>query len=110
MYIVHILLLSLIVIYSSSYNEYHQRHRRKVDDTIKRYSREINLEVDEIKNKFFERKIAREDSLKIVSESTRFKYGIQILYCFRLFSIESLIFTGLILQFDLLIFIFLSIS
>ena len=105
MYIVHIHLLSLIVIYSSSYNEYHQRHRRKVDDTIKRYSREASLEVNEIKNKFFERKIAREDSLKIVSESTRFKYGILIFYCFRLFSI----FTALILQLDLLIFILLSI-
>ena len=103
MYIAHILLLSLIVIYSSSYNEYHQRHRRKVDDTIKRYSREVNLEVNEIKNKFFERKIAREDSLKIVSESTRFKYGILMFYCFRLFSIQSVI---LILQLDLLILIF----
>ena len=85
MYIAHILLLSLIVIYASSYNEYHQHHRRKVEDTIKRYSREANLEVNEIKNKFFERKIAREDSLKIVSESTRFKYGIMIFCCLGYF-------------------------
>ena len=90
MYIAHILLLSLLVIYSSSYNEYHQHHRRKVEDTIKRYSREANLEENETKNKFFERKIAREDSLKIVSESTRFKYDIMICCWFNLFFIQKL--------------------
>ena len=49
-------------------------HRsRQVDDTIKRYSREANLEIDKIKKKLFERKVVGEESLKTVSESTKFK-------------------------------------
>ena len=73
MLISHLLLLSLVIIYCYSYNEYHMRRSRQVDDTIKRYSREANLEIDKIKKKLFERKIAGEESLKTVSESTKFK-------------------------------------
>ena len=51
-------------------------HRsRQVDDAIKRYSREANLEIDKIKKKLFVRKSAEEESLKTVSESTKFKYS-----------------------------------
>ena len=58
-------------------------HRsRQVDDAIKRVSREANLEIDKIKKKLFVRKSAGEESLKTVSESTKFKYVILLLNYF----------------------------
>ena len=79
MYISHLLLLLLVAIYCHSYNEYHMHRSRQVDDAIKRVSREANLEIDKIKKKLFVRKSAGEESLKTVSESTKFKYGILLL-------------------------------
>ena len=55
---------------------------RKVEDAIKRYSREATLEIDKIKKKLFVRKSAGEESLKTASESTKFKYGIILLNIF----------------------------
>ena len=81
MYISHLLLL-LLVIYCHSYNEYHMHSSRKVEDAIKRYSREATLEIDKIKKKLFVRKSAGEESLKTASESTKFKYGIILLNIF----------------------------
>ena len=49
-------------------------HRsRQVDEAIKRYSRDANLEINKIKKKLFARNTAGEESLKTVSESTKFK-------------------------------------
>ena len=69
----YIIILSLGFIFSSSDNEYHEHRSRKVDDAIKRYSRAANLEIDEIREKLFERKYATENSLKVLSESTNLK-------------------------------------
>ena len=65
--------INLIIVHSSAYNEYHEHHSEKVEEAIKRYSREANVEIDTIKKKLFARKYAGEHSLTTVSESKKFK-------------------------------------
>ena len=62
-----------MIFHSSAYNEYHERRSEKVEEAIKRYSREANVEIDTIKKKLFARKYAGEHSLTTVSEFKNFK-------------------------------------
>ena len=80
------LILSVIVFHCHSYNEYRMHRSRQVDEAIKRYSQDANLEKDKIKKKLFARKTAGEESLKTISESTKFKYGIPLLKDFDIIS------------------------
>ena len=73
MVIAHILMLSLLIMFSSQYNECHRHRSADVEDVIKRYSREANLEMDEIKNKLFERKYAGKYSLQTKKYSKKLK-------------------------------------
>ena len=66
-------ILLTIFALSSAYNEYHEHHSEEVEEAIKRYSREANLEIDEIKKKLFVRKYAGLHSVKTVSESKKYK-------------------------------------
>ena len=74
----------LFVLPSLAHDRYHEHRGAKVDDAIKRYSREANVDIGYIKKKLFKRVSAGAHSLVTVSESTKFKYGnlkmIEILY------------------------------
>lgn len=65
--------INLKTVPSSAYNDYHELRSEKVEEAIKRYSREANVEIDDIKKKLFARKYAGEHSLRTVSESKKFK-------------------------------------
>ena len=68
-----VFIILIIIALSSAYNEYHKHHSEEVEKAIKRYSREANLEIDEIKKKLFVRKYAGLHSVKTVSESKKYK-------------------------------------
>ena len=65
--------INLIIVHSLAYNEYHKHRTEKVEGSIKRYSRQANVETDEIKKKLFARKYVGEHFLRTVSESKKFK-------------------------------------
>ena len=67
------LVILAIIALSSANNEYHDHHSEEVEEAIKRYSREVNLEIDEIKKKLFVRRYAGQHSLQTVSESKKYK-------------------------------------
>ena len=69
-----------MIVHSSTYNEYHEHRSEKMEEAIKRYSREANVEINEIKKKLFERKYAGEHSLRTISESKKFKYVVSKMY------------------------------
>ena len=58
---------------SLAHDIYHEHRGAKVEDAIKRYSREANVDIGQIKNKLFKRVSAGKHSLETVSESTKFK-------------------------------------
>ena len=74
----------LFVMPSLAQDRYHEHRGAEVEDAIKRYSREANVDIGHIKKKLFKRMSAGAHSLVTVSESTKFKYGnlkiIDILY------------------------------
>ena len=70
-------MLLLLAVSSLAMNEYHKHHSKEVEDTIKRYSRDANVEIGPIKMKKFKRTYAAEYSLVTDSESTKFKYVCQ---------------------------------
>ena len=55
-------------------NEYHKHRSAEVESAIKRYSRDANLEIGEIKTKQFQRTSAGKHSLVNASETTNLKY------------------------------------
>ena len=65
--------INLIIVPSLAYNEYHEHRSEKVEEAIKRYSREANVEIDEIKKKLYARKYVGEHTLRTVSESKKMK-------------------------------------
>ena len=65
--------INLIIVHSLAYNENHEHHSEKVEEVIKRYSREANVEIDEIKKKLYARKYVGEHTLRTVSESKKMK-------------------------------------
>ena len=80
MYISYFLVLLVVAVESITYDDYHKKRSREVENAIKRYSREANLEIDEITTKRFDRKFAGKESIKSVSETSKFKYGIFLYY------------------------------
>ena len=71
---VHSFLLLLFAVSSLAKDQYHQHRSVEVEDAIRRYSREANVEIGPIKMKQFKREYAAEHSLVTDSESTKFKY------------------------------------
>ena len=70
-------MLLLLAVSSLAMNEYHKHRSQEAEDTIKRYSRDTNVEIGPIKMKQFKRMYAAEYSLVTDSESTKFKYVCQ---------------------------------
>ena len=70
----------LFVMPSLAQDRYHEHRGAEVEDAIKRYSREANVDIGHIKKKLFKRMSAGAHSLVTVSESTKFKYGNRNLY------------------------------
>ena len=58
---------------SLAHDRYHEHRGVEVEDAIKRYSREANVDIGQIKKKLFKRISAGAHSLETVSESTNFK-------------------------------------
>ena len=70
-------MLLLLAASSLAMNEYHKHRSNEVKETIKRYSRDANVEIGPIKMRQFKRTYAAEYSLVTDSESTKFKYVFQ---------------------------------
>ena len=70
-------MLLLLAVSLLAMNEYHKHRSKKVQDTIRRYSRDANVEIGPIKMKQFKRTYVAEYSLVTDSESTKFKYVCQ---------------------------------
>ena len=68
-------MIFLFVSPSLAHDRYHEHRGAEVEDAIKRYSREANVDIGHIKKKLFKRVSAGAHSLVTVSESTKFKYG-----------------------------------
>ena len=71
--IFNFILISHFVVLTFAYDENHEHFGAAVEDTIKRYSREANVEIDQIKQKLFKRVSVGSHSLNTSSKSTKFK-------------------------------------
>ena len=70
-------LFLLFAVSSLAIDQYHQHRSMEVEETIRRYSRDTNVEIGPIKMKQFKRTYAAEHSLVTDSESKKFKYVCQ---------------------------------
>ena len=73
MFISNILILSYIAIFAFAYQINHQQYSSEVKEAIKRYSRDANVNIGNIKDQCFDRKSASQKSIKFFKESEKFK-------------------------------------
>ena len=73
MIIFNILILSYVVIFTFAYQNNEKQYSSQVKETLKRYSREANLNIGPIEARRFDRKSASEKSINFFEESEKFK-------------------------------------
>ena len=59
--------------FALGYHNIHDQYSNDVKETIKRYSRDTNTAIGEIKGQRFDRKLASAKSIKFFKESEKFK-------------------------------------